>query len=659
MKTFQSCARVLLAATLSLGALAANAAQDNLLAPIPAGLRSILDSALDAGQPLVGIAMLDRVPASEDVSALQAHGLFVQPLHHLPMALVKGRPQQLLEAWQQGAARDIYPDRRLSWDSDKSTAAMHADQTRALGYIGSGVGIAIVDSGIDATHPVLMQRVVHNTRVYSPEYADILGLSEFGVPVPHSPALVISFDALPYDNTDTIGHGTHVSSIAAGDGTGDPVLIGVAPGANLVGYSTGEILFIITALAAYDDILAVKDQYNIRVINNSWGSAFALFDPNAPINVATRVMHDLGITVVFSAGNAADEMTTGPNSHAPWVISVCSGKTDRTKSGFSSSGLMFDNTGAQALDADGHVHFEGDGLGITRPDVCAPGDGIVGAGTPTGVTATPGTPPGGRHTLSGTSMAAPHVAGLAAVLLQANPALTPDQIRQVLEVTTEKMDDETEFWQTGYGWVNAKAAVDLVITKDFTPAKLDQMEADVTARFLAARAFKVLASDHWIFAVVGGSVEGAQSKTFTFDVKPETQSIRSSVAFPGDLGAADINLVFEWSLTLKDPDGNTVAASSSLSGSAGVYGMQYDSPEGKPLKAGKWSITAAGVLSLTQPALLYGNQISVSTTQLAVQKAAAPGKSIAAGAGRFGGALGFAVLLPLLGLAALRRRRLR
>lgn len=628
------------------------------LKSLPQGLSAIAAAQPEADRAILAVAMLGHAPTALDVSRLQAQGLVVQPFKHLPMALTKGTLAQLLRAQASGAARDFYRDEALSYHSAESTAAMHADATRALGYDGAGIGIAIVDSGIDASHPVLKNRVVHNVRVYSPEYIDVLGVSQLGVNLPSSPALVIPFDALPYNNTDTIGHGTHVAGLAAGDGTDNPELIGVAPGAHLVGYSTGEVLFIFTALASFDDILDIKDQYNIRVINNSWGSAFQVFDPDAPINVATKTLHDAGITVVFSAGNSSDEMTTGPNSNAPWVINVCSGTIDKNKSSFSSAGLMYDNTDSVPLDADRHQHFDGDSLGITHPDVCAPGSSIVGPGTPTGLVATTGTPPGGEATLSGTSMAAPHVTGAVAVLLQANPALTPDQVREVLQVTAVPMADESQFWQTGYGWVDLKAAVDLATSKDFSQAKLDALQVAADQKFLAARPYQVVASDHWIFTELLGSVGGSTTNTYTFEVKPETQSIRSSISFPGDLSILLGNFVFNWSLELKDPDGKVVATSESLSGATGVSGMQYDSPEvGKSLKAGTWTLTASGDVYVAEPALVWGNLISVSVTQLAANTPPAqPSKlALAAAPGRFGGAFGWAGLL--LFLPALMRRR--
>ena len=647
-------AAVLLIVLACFGATASTA---SLLDTLPKGLRAIAAAAPALDKPVLSVAMLGHVPTEADVAALKAQGLLVQPFKHLPMMLTKGTLPQLLKAHADKAARDFYMDEPLSLHSDVSTEAMSAHITRELGFDGTGIGIAIVDSGIDASHPAFEDRVVRNVRVYSPEYLDITGLNvPLGVTWPSEPALVIPFDALPYNNTDTIGHGTHVAGIAAGSGSDNPELVGVAPGAHLVGYSTGEILFIFTALAAFDDILAHQEEFNIRVINNSWGSYYQLFDPAAPINAATKVLHDAGITVVFSAGNSFEEMATGPNSQAPWVINVASTTVAKEKSDFSSSGLMYDNSVFGDSSDAFHLHFEGDGLGETRPDIAAPGSAIVAPGTPTGVTATTGTPPGGSASLSGTSMAAPHIAGLAAVLLQARPELTPRQVREVLQATAVPMADASEFWQVGYGFADAKAALDFVRDEDFSQELIDKKLAELDAKYLAARPYKVLASDHWKFNERLATVGGLETYEFSFDVKPETEAIRASVSFPGDLGVAGINALFEWTLELVDPAGAVVASSQNVSLFAGVGRLHADFAElGITPAPGAWTMRAVGTLHAAQPGLLWGHTVTVVATQLAKNTPASqPAKSALQGA-RFGGVFGLAGFALLLG-ALLRRR---
>src|ERR671929_24961 len=104
-----------------------------------------------------------------------------------------------------------------------------------------GVGVAIVDSGIDATHPDLAKRVTHNVKIIETDTA--------------AGDLVIPVDQGPYNDSDTSsGHGTHCAGIVAGDNT-DGQVLGVAPGAELIGYGTGDAVFIFGVLYAYEDML--------------------------------------------------------------------------------------------------------------------------------------------------------------------------------------------------------------------------------------------------------------------------------------------------------------------------------------------------------------------------------------------------------------------
>lgn len=585
-------------------------------APAPTGLRTLLASGLAADASVDAVAMLSRVPTAADVAALRQLGLIAQPMSHLPMVLTRGTVAQLRAAVAQGAARDVYRNEPLQWFSRESNAAMSADAAHRLGFDGAGIGIAIVDSGIDASHPDLANRVVRNVRVYGPEYLSIAGTEQpTGLFFPAEPSLVVAFDELPYNNTDTIGHGTHVAGIAAGDGSGNPEIVGVAPGASLVGYSTGEVLFIFTAVASFNDILATREDHNVRVVNNSWGSSYRMFDPNAPINVASKALHDAGLTVVFAAGNNGDEMTLNPYAMAPWVIAVGSSTVSKEKSSFSSAGLMFDNSSAVAPDAEGHQHFEGDALGLSFPDVSAPGTAILSAGTPTGVTATPGTAPGGAATLQGTSMAAPHIAGLAAVLLQARPGLTPEQVRLVMQATSVPMRDGSPHWKSGYGFADAKRAVDLVRRGDFSPGMLQQLQAGIEKPVRDARAYRALSSDHWYFLQLPATVAGLDTRSFTIEVGPETDAIHAGIAFPADAGAVGFNFFYEWTLALIDPDGNTVATSALNSYAVSVLHADFRELGLAP-KPGTWTVEASGFLNVTQPALLWDQAVTVAVTQL-------------------------------------------
>jgi serine protease AprX len=212
------------------------------------------------------------------------------------------------------------------------------------------------------------------------------------------------------------------------------------------------VIEIFTALAGFDYVLEHKAEYNIRVVNCSWGNIVPGFDEHNPVNQATKRVHDAGVAVVFASGNSGSTTNTlNTYSVAPWVIGVAAGDKDgRSVSFFSSRGIPGDS--------------------FFHPTLTAPGYLIVSDRTATGAavnaTSTPSDPlfiqP--QHlpyytTASGTSMAAPHVAGTIALMLQAKPSLTPDVIKRVLINTATPMPQWQEY-AAGAGYLNAKAAVE-------------------------------------------------------------------------------------------------------------------------------------------------------------------------------------------------------
>jgi serine protease AprX len=553
-------------------------------------------------------------PTAAQIAALQTLGLRVQSFDHLPLALVRGPRTAMFQAVASGVAADVYPNERLRFYSVSSNGAMRVDQVQALGVNGAGVGVAIVDSGIDATHPDLRQRVKHNVKIIEQSAGPI------------SQDIVLAVDQGPYNDSDTTsGHGTHVAGIVAADNS-DGQVLGVAPGADLIGYGTGDAVFIFGVLQAYEDLLAHRDAWHIRVVNNSWGSSFRLFDPDEPINQATKVTHDAGIVVVFAAGNESTEMAINPYSVAPWVISVGAGSVNHQRASFSSGGIEFDNStpGSIPPEDEKHLAYSGDRIGLYHPSVTAPGVAIVSTGT-TGVAVT--ALPGGTASADGTSMASPHVAGVVALLLQRRPDLTPDAVKRVLQVTSSLMPSTDDpmlvqpFWQSGYGYVDAKAAIDLVSRRRYSATALDRLQQSADTRVLRDRDYKVLSTDYWTFPAAPVTVNGVpDTKTYTVNVTSATQGIKALVAYPS-LSYVGINQ-FDYHLTLVDAAGQTVAESTP-SDSAGMSLLFADLTHGS-YTYGAWTIQVRGDLGAQDQDTLMGIRVTLTLAQLSAQTRVQP-----------------------------------
>jgi serine protease AprX len=380
------------------------------------------------------VVTFDHSPTTKDLLALQTSGVQIRPFRVLPMVGVRGTSLNLRGLLTMRGVRSIYFNRELTYFLDESGPAIGADRVWSeLGYTGKGVTVAVIDSGIDATHPDLPfgTKVAQNVKL-TPEV--------FGVEPLVLEGLV---------NTDTTsGHGTHVASTAAGTGAArDGTYRGVAIGSQLVGIGAGETLFILTALQGFDWVLQNRTAYGIRVISNSWGTRGA-FSPDDPVNVASKMAHAAGLVVVFAAGNAGPAPNTlNPYCVAVWLICVAAGQKDgSTLADFSSRGIP----------GDSRYH----------PTLTAPGVDIAAARATTGLVMNTffavdlidlGTDAVSYTAASGTSMATPHVSGTVALMLEANPALTPDQVKSLLEQTATPMPGYQRH-EVGAGYLNAYEA---------------------------------------------------------------------------------------------------------------------------------------------------------------------------------------------------------
>jgi serine protease AprX len=281
---------------------------------------------------------------------------------------------------------------------------------------GKGVTVALVDTGCDAGHPDLDygSKVIINLK------------SDFDQ----------TFTEV--ENSDTgSGHGTHCAGTILGNGDASGgARRGVAPGARLVAISTGEhwLQNVLGALQwVYEHSRPGNNPYNIRVCSNSWGAGGGEYDPTDSITqVNNKLVFENNVQVVFAAGNSGgidgSTIQTSNYGNAPFVLEVAA--------------ALHDGNGMASFSSRGQSD-----LNQTWPDIAAPGYHIWATeARGTQITAMTKQNPEDRSdayymSISGTSMATPHVAGLCALLFQAAPSL------RVSDVRSETADNGTE-WAT-------------------------------------------------------------------------------------------------------------------------------------------------------------------------------------------------------------------
>jgi subtilisin family serine protease len=343
------------------------------------------------------------------------------------------------------------------------TSSVRTQTTSLLGglitttttFDGRGIGIAIIDSGIDSHHAAFRNEV---------------GISR----------VIVSQDFTGEDRTDDpYGHGTHVASIAAGnDQVSNGAYNGIAPAANLINLrilDSGGSGATSNLLAALNWVMTYWPVYGIRVVNMSVGTPAIDSYRNDPLCQSVRAVSDAGITVIAAAGNdgktAAGEKIYGrihSPGNEPSAITVGASNTfgsdardDDTITTYSSRGpsrsFWTDDNGAR--------HYDN----LLKPDLIAPGNKIVGAAAANNLLLA-NHPQLDAHVssldsqrmmyLSGSSMAAPVAAGAAALLLQANPNLTPSLIKAVLMYTAQPLVGANMLEQ-GAGEINVDGSVRL------------------------------------------------------------------------------------------------------------------------------------------------------------------------------------------------------
>ncbi|MFG2924701.1 S8 family serine peptidase [Streptomyces sp. NPDC048305] len=306
----------------------------------------------------------------------------------------------IAKLWLDGKVRATLKD---------SVPQVNAPQAWAAGYDGTGTTVAVLDTGIDATHPDVKDRVKQSRSFIPGEEVD-----------------------------DRHGHGTHVASTVAGSGAAsDGVNKGVAPGADLI---VGKVLDN-TGSGADSGIIEAMEWAKAEgadVVSMSLGSSIPDDGTDPMAQAVDALSADGGPLFVIAAGNAYGEGTIGaPGSAASALTVAAVDKSDRRAS-FSSMGPLVRTYGL-------------------KPDLSAPGVDINAAASQS----VPGIE-GMYQEMSGTSMATPHVAGAAVILKQRHPEWTGQRLKDALMSSSKVLPDYTPY-QQGTGRLDVKAAIDTTI----------------------------------------------------------------------------------------------------------------------------------------------------------------------------------------------------
>jgi serine protease AprX len=295
---------------------------------------------------------------------------------------------------------------------------------------GQNIGIAIVDSGLNPSgdfYTVMgVNRQIANVR-FNSDYNQA--------------------------TTDGYGHGSHVASIAGGNGRdSNGQYIGVAPASNVVNVKVSNddgSSRMSDVIQGLQYVLNNKAAYNIRVVNLSINSSVYESYNTSPLDAAVEILWFNGIVVVVSAGNNGSN-TLYPPANDPFVITVgatddkgTSSISDDTIASFSAYGVSENNAAKPDLVAPGknivaHMYNSGMGLSLAHPA------NVVNAQ---------------YFRMSGTSMAAPMVTGAVALLLQDEPKLTPDQVKYRLKATANKSWPGYNAAKAGAGYLDVYAAI--------------------------------------------------------------------------------------------------------------------------------------------------------------------------------------------------------
>ncbi|HBY59633.1 MAG TPA: hypothetical protein DEH78_07400 [Solibacterales bacterium] len=398
-----------------------------LAAPLPLEAKKISVDVPSSGQVDV-IVQYRQTPGAAALDRLQRlGGQLRNRFRSVPAASVTLPAAALAALDSDPDVTYVTPDRKVKGSLEYASPAVGAAWAYTFGWTGGNVGVAVIDSGVNA-HADVRDRIV-----YSENF------------VPGSTT-----------SADLYGHGTHVAGIVAGNASESSggktfrTFRGVAPGARIINLRVLDASGAgsdSAVIAAIDRAIDLKQSYNIRVINLSLGRPIFESYRFDPLCQAVERAWRAGMVVVVAAGNGGRDNSAGTSGYGtiaspanhPMVITVGAMKDMGTASRSDDRIASYSSKGPTLVDQ------------VVKPDLVAPGNLMIAAGVPSSrlqqehpenIVASSyysfKSSGDGYYRLSGTSMAAPMVAGAAALLIQKDPNITPDLVKARLMKTAYK-----------------------------------------------------------------------------------------------------------------------------------------------------------------------------------------------------------------------------
>ena len=469
---------VLLATGMALASTSPSARQNGRFSNIGSELAGYMAKAKQGsanGKTVRVIVQYKHIPTAVHYSTMKGRGARLHTTLHMISGAAFTIPVNALPALEADPEiKSVTIDHPIAVMDDLTNSATGVSSAWNAGFTGAGIGVAVIDSGINDSHPDLWDSTHTSSRVlYHQDFTGTATTNSNGA------------------KYDLYGHGTHVAGIIAGNGyLSGGHYSGVAPEASLIdlraldanGAGTDS-----TVIAAIQQAITLKNAYNIRIINLSLGRGIPASYTQDPLCQAVEAAWKNGIVVVVAAGNLGRLSVYGSNGFGtitapgndPFVITVGATKSNGSATPQAETKASYSSKGPTTYD---HV---------LKPDLMAPGSAIVSLAAP-GATLEASYPndvvagtdgKADYFTLSGTSMATPAVAGAAALMLEEQNTLTPDQVKARLMKTAYKMGmfstsayvphlfmsfvDFYDLFSVGSGLLNVQAAT---ANTDLAPA---------------------------------------------------------------------------------------------------------------------------------------------------------------------------------------------